>query len=227
MKRFVKIISVVIVLLMTVTNIAALIFFGECIGDSYRRLQNPPPESSEGLGVIGDLLTPISNKIFIVILSLAIVVLVTELVLLIWALVKAIKSDTPERYRDFSILGLIEVVINIAIFWVVTTMVSNSTPEETLNSEISRWILVCLVTLICTIYDILISRKWMTDGACERIVTVSCIIFIFISGLGSMIFFVNGRTLGGVVCLCICVTAILITAVRIWREHRVYKGGEV
>ena len=40
MKRFVKIISVVIVLLMTVMNTATLIFFGECLGDSYRRLQN-------------------------------------------------------------------------------------------------------------------------------------------------------------------------------------------
>ncbi len=227
MKRFVKIISVVIVLLMTVTNIAALIFFGECIGDSYRRLQNPPPESSEGLGVISDFLTPISNKIFIVILSIVIVVLVAELVLQIRALVKAKKSDTPERYRNLAILGFIEVVINIAIFWVVTTMVSNSTPEETLNSKISRWILIWLVTLICTIYDILISRKWMTDGSCERIVTVSCIIFIFAGGLGSMIFFVNGRPLGGVICLCICITAIVVAAVRIWREHRVYKGGEV
>ncbi len=227
MKRFVKIISVVIVLLMTVMNTIALIFFAECIADAYRELKNPPPNASEGLGVIGDFLTPISDKIVIIIMCVAIVLLVTELVLLIRALVKAIKSDTPERYRDFAILGLIEVVINIAIFWVVTTMVSNNTPEETLNSEISRWILICLVTLICTIYDILISRKWMVDGACDRIVTVTCIIFIFAGGLGSVIFFANGRPLGGVINLCICITAVVIAVVRIWREHRVYKGGEV
>lgn len=225
MKRFVKIISVVIVLLISVMNTVALIFSVECIADAYRELRDPPPKASEGLGVISDLLTPISDKIVIIIMSVAIVILITELVLLIRALVKAKKSDTPERYRNFAILGLIEVLFNFPIFRFITDMGDSGIPEETLTGEFNRWILVYLITLICIIYDILISRRWMTDGSCDRIVTVTCIIFIFAGGLGSVIFFANGRVLGGVINLCVCITAIVIAAVRIWRENRLYKGG--
>ncbi len=67
----------------------------------------------------------------------------------------------------------------------------------------------------------------MADGSCERIVTVSCIIFIFTGGLGSVIFFANGRLLGGVINLCICIIAIVIAAVRILHENKVYKGRRV
>lgn len=221
MKSFVKIISTIIFLVLTSTIGLAIVFAIDCLGKKYRYLEDPPPAASEGLGWLADLIGLPFAIFLMAVLIVSIVVLGIELALLIRALVKAIKKDSFNGFWDFSILGLCVLIVNTFLFSLVIIK-AGLVSQDTSARETDRLLLIYLVTLILIIYDMLVSRMGVKGKTCERIVTVSCYIFIFAGGLGSMLFFVNSRPLGGIVSLCICVLAIAILAVRIWKEKRVY-----
>ena len=219
MKRFVKIISTIIFLVLTSTIGLAIVFAIDCLEKSYRYLEDPPPAASEGLGRLADLIGLPFAIFLMAVLIVSIVVLGIELALLIRALVKAIKKDSFNGFWDFSISGLCVLIVNTFLFSLVIIK-AGLVSQDISSRETDRLLLIYLVTLILIIYDMLVSRMGVKGKTCERIVTVSCCIFIFAGGLGSMLFFVNDRPLGGIVSLCICVLAIAILAVRIWREKK-------
>ena len=219
MKRFVKIISTIIFLVLTSTIGLAIVFAIDCIVKKYQYLKDPPPATSEGLGRLTDLLDSPFTKIEMVILIAAIVVYVIEIVLLIRTLVKAIKGDSFAVFCDFSVLGLCVLIFNTLLFELVIPAISGVSGDIT-SGETDIVLLIYFATLILIIYDMLVSRMGVKGKSCERIVTVSCCIFIFAGGLGSVIFFANGKSLGWIISLCICILAIVVLAVRIWREKR-------
>lgn len=221
MKSFVKIISTIIFLVLTSTIGLAIVFAIDCLEKSYRYLEDPPPAASEGLGRLTDLLDSPFTKIEMVILIAAIVVYVIEIVLLIRTLVKAIKGDSFAGFCDFSVLGLCVLIFNTLLFELVIPAISGVSGDIT-SGETDRVLLIYFATLILAVYDMLVSRRGVKGKTCKRIVTVSCCIFIFVGGLGSMLFFVNGRPLGGGISLGICIMSIIVLAVRILKEKSDY-----
>ena len=119
MKRFVKIISAIIFLVLTSTIGLAIVFAIDCLEKNYRYLEDPPPAASEGLGWFADLIGLPFAIFLMAVLIVSIVVLGIELALLIWALVKAIKKDSFNGFWDFSILGLCVLIINTFLFSLV------------------------------------------------------------------------------------------------------------
>ncbi|MBR4781311.1 MAG: hypothetical protein IK014_08135 [Lachnospiraceae bacterium] len=219
MKRFVKIISTIIALILTSTIGLAIVFAIDCIVKKYQYLKDPSPAASEGLGRLTDLLDSPFTKIEMVILIAAIVVYVIEIVLLIRTLVKAIKGDSFAGFCDFSVLGLCVLIFNTLLFELVIPAISGVSGDVT-SGETDTVLLIYLVALILTVYDMLVSRMGVKGKTCERILTVSCCIFIFVGGLGSMLFFVNGRPLGGVISSGICFMAIVVLAVKILKDNK-------
>lgn len=222
MKRFVKIISTIIFLVLTSTIGLAIVFAIDCLEKNYRYLEDPPPATSEGLGWFADLIGLPFAIFLMAVLIVSIVVLGIELALLIRALVKAIKKDSFNGFWDFSILGLCVLIVNTFLFSLVIIK-AGVVSQDTSSRETDRLLLIYLVTLILLIYDILISRMGVRGKTCERIVTVSCCIFIFAGGLGSMIFFVNSRPLGGIISLGVCILSIVVLAVKALKEKRGYR----
>ena len=217
MKRFVKIISTIIFLVLTFMIGLAIKFSIEYIVKDFRYLQDLPPAASEGLDRLADLIGPPATKFILAVLIVSIVVLGIEFVLLIRAFIKAIKTDSFDGFWKFSILGLCTLIFNSFLFSLVIIK-TGEVSQETSSRESDRVLLIYLVTLILIIYDMLVSRKGVMNGNCERIITVSGCIFIILGGIGSMIFFVNSHIIGGIISLSICILAITILAVRIWKE---------